>query len=314
MRFTIVILFIIVFSAAAGYFGYTYLSDISPLIENGILMWTMVIGVVLVASLITFMGLTVRYQIPKPNTALIMKSKSKEKTAIGSGFWVNTLIHKLREVPLNTMKIEIIEENVLTYDFVRCDFEVVLYLRIVPDEKDILKASQVFEDKLITSGTLGRLVEPKVIDILRSVAAETQSYDLIRKRRKVVEKMHEECKNKLELHFGLTLEKLAIRRVYFHPIDWTEGCIEMASLIKPDEIIQTTRCDCCGNEGARVYFKPRCFGKGETLLVVEDVPVIFCPNCKEDYLSQETREKIERIKHNREVVAPQRHVSVAVFE
>jgi YgiT-type zinc finger domain-containing protein len=72
-------------------------------------------------------------------------------------------------------------------------------------------------------------------------------------------------------------------------------------------------CDICGQEGARVRHVSRSYGKGEGLLVIENVPVISCPNCGESYLTAETLHEIERIKLHRRSFAQERPVPVAVF-
>jgi YgiT-type zinc finger domain-containing protein len=72
-------------------------------------------------------------------------------------------------------------------------------------------------------------------------------------------------------------------------------------------------CDICGQEGIRIRRVARSYGKGENLLVVENVPVVSCPHCGESYLTAETLHEIERIKLHRGSLAQERPVSVAVF-
>ena len=74
------------------------------------------------------------------------------------------------------------------------------------------------------------------------------------------------------------------------------------------------KCDICGKEGARQLYVSRSYGKGESLLVIENVPTIHCPNCGEGYLTVQTLKAIERIKRDRQTVASKRPVSVATFE
>ena len=74
------------------------------------------------------------------------------------------------------------------------------------------------------------------------------------------------------------------------------------------------KCNICGKEGARQRHVSRSYGKGESLLVIEDVPTIHCPNCGEGYLTAQTLKEIERIKRDRRIVASKRSVSVAVFQ
>ncbi len=72
-------------------------------------------------------------------------------------------------------------------------------------------------------------------------------------------------------------------------------------------------CDICGKEGACIRRVTRSYGKGENLLVIENVPVVSCPHCGESYLTAETLHEIERIKLHRKSFAVPRQVEVAEF-
>jgi YgiT-type zinc finger domain-containing protein len=52
-------------------------------------------------------------------------------------------------------------------------------------------------------------------------------------------------------------------------------------------------CDNCGTAGARIRHVSRSYGKGEHLLVIENVPVISCPHCGESYLTARTLREID---------------------
>ena len=56
-------------------------------------------------------------------------------------------------------------------------------------------------------------------------------------------------------------------------------------------------CDICGKKGAEVRHVTRSYGKGANLLIIENVPVVVCPNCGESYLTAETLHEIERMRH-----------------
>ncbi|MBN1284751.1 MAG: type II toxin-antitoxin system MqsA family antitoxin [Anaerolineae bacterium] len=72
-------------------------------------------------------------------------------------------------------------------------------------------------------------------------------------------------------------------------------------------------CDICGKEGAQHQRITRVYGKGESLLVIENVPAIVCPNCGQSYLTAETLRQLEYIKLNRKNLAVARPVEVATF-
>ena len=61
-------------------------------------------------------------------------------------------------------------------------------------------------------------------------------------------------------------------------------------------------CEICGQDDVKIRTVSRSYGKGDSLLVIENVPVISCPSCGESYLSAETLHEIERIKLNRKTL------------
>ncbi|MEH1847033.1 MAG: type II toxin-antitoxin system MqsA family antitoxin [Nostoc sp.] len=72
-------------------------------------------------------------------------------------------------------------------------------------------------------------------------------------------------------------------------------------------------CDICRSEGVKIRQITRTYGKGNDLLVIENIPVITCTYCGESYLTAETLYKIEQIKTNRKKLAVERPVEVASF-
>ena len=77
--------------------------------------------------------------------------------------------------------------------------------------------------------------------------------------------------------------------------------------------IEETICDVCGKDGVRLIHVTKSYGKEESLLIIENVPVISCPHCGESYLTARTLREIENIKRNRTDIAVERRVPVTVF-
>ena len=73
------------------------------------------------------------------------------------------------------------------------------------------------------------------------------------------------------------------------------------------------RCDICGQDGARIRRVTETYGKGEDLLVIEQVPMVSCPNCGESYFTADTLHEVERIRLHRKSFAVERPVDVARF-
>ena len=71
-------------------------------------------------------------------------------------------------------------------------------------------------------------------------------------------------------------------------------------------------CDIRGTDGVKIRTISRAYGHGKDLLIIENIPIISCPNCGESYLTAETLHKIESIKRDR-TLAIKRPVEVASF-
>jgi YgiT-type zinc finger domain-containing protein len=72
-------------------------------------------------------------------------------------------------------------------------------------------------------------------------------------------------------------------------------------------------CDVCGHKGAQIRYMTQNYGKGANLLVIENVPVVICPQCGESYLTAETLHGIERLKMHRRSLAKTRSVFVMSY-
>ena len=78
-------------------------------------------------------------------------------------------------------------------------------------------------------------------------------------------------------------------------------------------IFITIMCNICGSEAAKICRITRTYGKGEDLLVIENIPLVSCLRCGKSYFTADTLHEIERIKMNRHNVAVERPVEVASF-
>lgn len=73
-------------------------------------------------------------------------------------------------------------------------------------------------------------------------------------------------------------------------------------------------CKVCGNNTARVRRVTRQIGRGKHAFLIENVPVVTCSTCGESYLTADTLQEIERIRHHwRELTSP-KTMPVARFE
>lgn len=77
--------------------------------------------------------------------------------------------------------------------------------------------------------------------------------------------------------------------------------------------LKSIECDICGQEGARVRRVTEVFGKGKDMLIIENIPMIRCPNCGESYFTADTLHEVERIKLHQKSFARKRPLPVASF-
>lgn len=73
------------------------------------------------------------------------------------------------------------------------------------------------------------------------------------------------------------------------------------------------QCDVCGKKSARIQHITRNYGSKDDLFIIEDVPVVCCSNCGENYFTAQTLHEIERIRLHRKSFSKKRQVSVAAF-
>ena len=72
-------------------------------------------------------------------------------------------------------------------------------------------------------------------------------------------------------------------------------------------------CDICGKPNARLRHITRSYGKGDELLVIQNVPVMSCSACGESYLTADTVRTIEELKRQRATRAVKKPVAGADF-
>ena len=73
------------------------------------------------------------------------------------------------------------------------------------------------------------------------------------------------------------------------------------------------KCPICGKEGAKLRRVIRNYGRGNRILLIENVPVISCPNCDESYLTAETLHELELLKVEKRGEAIKREVEILTY-
>ena len=74
------------------------------------------------------------------------------------------------------------------------------------------------------------------------------------------------------------------------------------------------KCQVCGEKTASIKKVTKSFGRGQSLVVIEDIPVHSCSSCHESYITADTAREIDRIRKNRVTVGKAKRVLVASFK
>ena len=196
----------------------------------------------------------VRYKRPKADQAMVRTGGKKYKVKFeGGGILYTTVFHEVRPVSLNTMRLEISrqgpEESLITSDFMRADVQAVFYVRVKPDEENVIKAAQTLGERTVPVQELRRalsigrrqqppprpgggkeaqqrdlmienikaLLDDKVDGALRAVAATMMLEELQKERQKFAEQVREVCQGDL-MENGLALETVTITMLNQTPV------------------------------------------------------------------------------------------------
>ncbi|MGV3525990.1 MAG: flotillin family protein [Candidatus Sericytochromatia bacterium] len=144
--------------------------------------------------------------------AFVRTGSGKAKVVLDGGAWVIPLLHEIRWVSLETMRIEVkrgSEGALITGDKLRADVSAEFYIRVEPTEQQILAASRSLGNRSVAEEEVDTLIAPKLISALRSVAAQKSLMELHEKRDGFADAVHQIVKSELDEN-GLLLETVTI--------------------------------------------------------------------------------------------------------
>ena len=179
-----------------------------------------IIGVIIAFFLIMFFTYKALYKKAPADAALVI-SGGKSKTVVFGGKIVNPLTKATQLVSLNTMQLLVQrtgQDALITKDSLRVDIEAQFYVKIEPNEQDVLNAVASLGDKTLEPENVKSLLEGKLVGILRSVAATMALQELHEKRQDFSDQVRESCKDDLEQN-GFQLESVAVTNLDQTPLD-----------------------------------------------------------------------------------------------
>ena len=107
--------------------------------------------------------------------ALVRTGSGGNKVVIGGGVLVFPVIHQLLRVSLRSVKL-LVERSgknaLVTGDKIKANVTTELYIKVEPIAEDVLAAARSFGERNLDEHAIGDLIEGKLTDALRSVAAD----------------------------------------------------------------------------------------------------------------------------------------------
>lgn len=107
--------------------------------------------------------------------SLVRTGLGGRKVVLDGGIIVLPYFHKISRVNMQTLRLEVArvsEQALITKDRLRVDVGVEFYVSVEPTEDSIARASQTLGNRIFDREKLRELIEGKLVDALRSVAAQ----------------------------------------------------------------------------------------------------------------------------------------------
>ena len=175
----------------------------NPLIYAGIaLVGLLVIGVV-IAKL---------YRRTTKERAFVRTGMGGEKVVLNGGALVLPIFHEVIDVNLNTLKLLVSRINsdaMISKDSLRVNVAAEFYVRVKPDAESVAIAAQTLGSRTLRPEDLSNLIEAKLVDGLRSVAAGMDMMEMHEQRANFVQKVQQTVAADLTKN-GLELESVSL--------------------------------------------------------------------------------------------------------
>ncbi len=160
------------------------------------------------------------YKKAPADAALVISGGSKKRVVFG-GTLVNPITNTTQLISLNTLQLPVEREGqaaLITKDSLRVDIQAEFYVKIEPNEQDVLKAVASLGEKTLTPQAVNTLLEGKLVGVLRSVAATMDLQELHEKRQEFSDQVQEACLEDLEQN-GFKLETVAVTNLDQTPLE-----------------------------------------------------------------------------------------------
>ena len=144
--------------------------------------------------------------------ALVRTGQGGNRVVLGGGVMVYPVLHQLLRVSLRSVKLSVERAGknaLVTADKIKANVATELYVKVEPIAEDVLSAARSFGERNLDQDVIAELIEGKLTDALRSVAANQTFMSLHGKRKEFAEQIQVVLAEELKKN-GLTLENVSI--------------------------------------------------------------------------------------------------------
>lgn len=171
-----------------------------------------VVGTALVALIFIGMVLSRLYKRATREISLVKTGAGGKKVIMDGGIFVIPLVHEVRPVNMKTLRLEVQRSDdgaLITKDRMRVDVGVEFYVSVNATDEGISRAAQTLGDRTFDVEQLREMIEGKLVDGLRSVAARMSMDELHENRAEFVQEVQNAVSEDL-LKNGLELEAVSL--------------------------------------------------------------------------------------------------------
>ncbi|MEP3346673.1 MAG: flotillin domain-containing protein [Litoreibacter sp.] len=175
---------------------------------------SILIPAAIIVGLLVFIGLIMArlFKRATRETSLVKTGSGGKKVIMDGGTIVVPFLHEIAKVNMKTLRLEVSrieEQSLITKDRMRVDVGVEFYVSVNATEDGISRAAQTLGDRTFHVDQLREMIEGKLVDGLRAVAAQMTMDDLHENRASFVQEVQNAISEDL-LKNGLELEAVSL--------------------------------------------------------------------------------------------------------
>ncbi len=203
------------------------------------------IGVVLGLLVLTALIMARLYRRTTREIALVKTGSGGKQIIMDGGTIVIPLLHEVRQVNMKTLRLEVQrsgEAALITRDRMRVDVGVEFYVSVMANEEGISRAAQTLGERTFHVDQLREMIEGKLIDGLRAVAAQMSMDELHENRAEFVQQVQNTVSEDL-LKNGLMLEAVSLTALDQTPFEALDenNAFNAVGMRKLAEVIATSK-------------------------------------------------------------------------